>query len=50
MALDTECRIALNMHSVTPDDLDLSGERIKVLATGAESCVVHFPGIQKRTE
>ena len=47
MALDTECRIALNMHSVTPDDLDLSGERIKVLATGAESCVVHFPGDSK---
>ena len=47
MALDTECRIALNMHSVTPDDLDLSGERIKVLATGAEPCVVHFNGPAK---
>jgi hypothetical protein len=47
MALDTECHIALNMHSVTPDDLDLSGERIKVLATGAESCVVHFNGSAK---
>jgi len=47
MALDTECRIALNMHSVTPDDLDLSGERINVLATGAEPCVVHFNGSAK---
>jgi|688.fasta_scaffold01587_4 hypothetical protein len=47
MALDTECRIALNMHSVTPDEIDVSGERIKVLATGAEPCIFHANGNAK---
>ena len=47
MQLDTECRIALNMHSVTPDEIDVSGERIKVLATGAEPCIFHANGNAK---
>ncbi|MEI7673618.1 MAG: glycosyltransferase domain-containing protein [Deltaproteobacteria bacterium] len=47
MALDIGCHIALNMHGVTPDDLDMSGERIRVKTTGAEPCVVHFNGASK---
>ena len=47
MSLDTGCRIALNMHSVTPEELDMTGERIKVLPTGSEPCVVHFNGGSK---
>ena len=47
MALDVKCDIALNMHSVTADELDMNSERIRVLATGAEPCVVHFSGDAK---
>jgi hypothetical protein len=49
MALDTECRIALNMHSVTPDEIDVSGERIRVKGIGprVEPCILHANGNAK---
>jgi hypothetical protein len=49
MALDTGCCIALNMHGVSADDLDMTGERIRVKGIGprVEPCVVHFNGPSK---
>jgi hypothetical protein len=47
MRLDTECRIALNMHSVSPDEMDVSGERIRIKCSGAEPCIFHANGNAK---
>jgi hypothetical protein len=47
MALDTECRIALNMHSVSPDEMDVSGERIRIKCSGVEPCIFHANGNAK---
>ncbi len=47
MALDTECRIALNMHSVSPDEMDVSCERIRIKCSGVEPCIFHANGNAK---
>lgn len=47
MALDTNCTIALNMHSVAPNELDVTGDRIRLLVTGTEPCVFHANGNSK---
>jgi hypothetical protein len=47
MQLDTECRIALNMHSVSPDEMDVSRERIRIKCSGVEPCIFHANGNAK---
>lgn len=47
MKLDTKCGIALNTFQVSAGELDMGGERIRIIETGAEPCVFHMNGPAK---
>ena len=47
MALDTHAEIVLNMHSVSPNEMDVSGERIRIKCSGVEPCIFHANGNAK---
>ncbi len=47
MELDYQQILSGTLHSVTMDDLDFSGERIKIKETGSYPCVLHMNGSAK---
>ena len=47
MALDTYCRIAQCLHAVTPEELDLTGPRIRNTITNTYPMVFHMNGAKE---